>query len=107
MHAKRIIPRELAEQDINDALTYYLDEGSSQAALGFINALEQAYHHISHNPASGSPRYAHELNLPDIRHWSLADYPYIVFYVEQHQRIDVWRVLHNQRDIPEFLGLNS
>jgi hypothetical protein len=27
-------------------------------------------------------------------------YPYVVFYVEREDRIDVWRVLHTRRDIP-------
>ena len=63
-----------------------------------------AYRHISQFPASGSPRYAHELNLPELRLWSLDGYPYLVFYVEQPEHVDVWRILHSQRDIPEFLA---
>jgi toxin ParE1/3/4 len=51
-------------------------------ALGFIDALEQAYTHIGRHPATGSPRYAHELNLPGLRAWPLTRYPHIVFYVE-------------------------
>lgn len=107
MQAKPIIPREQAERDVDDALTYYLDENATEAAHGFIDALESTYQHISQFPASGFPRYAHELNLPELRHWSLGDYPYLVFYVEQPQHIDVWRILHSQRDIPEFLSLNT
>lgn len=104
MQSKPIIPRKLAERDVDEALTYYLKEGTTLAAYGFIDALESAYQHISQFPGIGSPRYAHELNLPDIRHWSLGDYPYFVFYVEQPGHIDVWRILHSQRDIPEFLA---
>jgi toxin ParE1/3/4 len=26
-----------------------------------------------------------------------------VFYVERHDHIDVWRVLHGQRDIPAWM----
>ena len=63
----------------------------------------QAYAHIGRHPASGSPRYAHELNLPGLRFWSLARYPYLVFYVERPEHIDVWRVLHGQRDIPAWM----
>lgn len=29
-------------------------------------------------------------------------YPYLVFYVEGKEDLDVWRVLHGQRDIPAF-----
>lgn len=99
-----IIPREEAERDVDDVLSYYLDENAPEAAHGFIDALESAYHHISQFPGTGSPRYAKELNLPEIRHWSLGNYPYLIFYVEQHGHIDVWRILHSQRDIPEFLA---
>jgi len=101
--AKPLVPRALANRDIDDAITYYLSEEAGQAALGFIDALEQAYVHIGHHPATGSPRYAHELNLPGLRFWPLPLYPYLVFYVERPEHIDVWRVLHGQRDIPAWM----
>jgi toxin ParE1/3/4 len=100
---KPVVPRELANRDIDDALTYYLSEGVKQAALGFIDALEQTYAHIGRHPATGSPRYAHELNLPGLRFWPLVRYPHLVFYVERPQHIEVWRVLHGQRDIPAWM----
>lgn len=101
MKSKPIIPRALAEQDVDGALNYYISEETEQAVLGFVDALEQAYTHISRHPCTGSPRYAHELNLPGLRSWPLKHYPHIVFYVERPDHIDVWRVLHGQRDIPE------
>jgi toxin ParE1/3/4 len=101
--AKLVIPRKLANRDIDNAIAYYLSEGAEQAALGFIDALEQAYAHIGRHAATGSPRYAHELNLPGLRFWPLVRYPYLVFYVERPQHVDVWRVLHGQRDIPAWM----
>jgi toxin ParE1/3/4 len=71
--------------------------------MGLIDALEQAYTHISRHPASGSPRYAHELNLPGLRSWPLTRYPYLVIYVERADHIDVWRALHGHRDIPAWM----
>lgn len=107
MKAKPIVPRELANRDVDDAIEHYLGEDAQQAALGFINALEQAYSHIGRHPATGSSRYAHELNLPGLRSWSLTRYPHLVFYIEREDHIDVWRVLHGQRDIPAWLGANA
>jgi toxin ParE1/3/4 len=103
--AKPIVPREQANRDIDEAIAYYLseDEDAEQAALGFIDAVEQAYAHISLHPATGSPSYAHELNLPRLRCWPLTRYPHLVFYVERPDHIDVWRVLHGQRDIPAWM----
>ena len=106
MSAKPIVPRELANRDVENAIDYYLSENADQAALGFIDALEKAYTHISRHPATGSSRYAHELDLPGLRFWPLPRYPHLVFYVEHENHIDVWRVLHGQRDIPEWMNFD-
>jgi len=100
---KPVIPRALANRDVDEAITWYLGEHAAQAALGLVGALEHAYEHIACFPASGSARYAHELNLPGLRSWPLQNYPYLVFYVERADSIDVWRELHSQRDIPAWL----
>lgn len=103
MKVRPVVARELAAQDVEAAIAFYLGEGSEQAALGFVDALEDAYAHIGRHPATGSPRYALDLNLPGLRFWPLKRYPYLVFYVEHADRIDVWRVLHGQRDIPAWM----
>ncbi len=77
-----------------------LGENAPEAALGFIDALERAYGHVGGHPEAGSARYASELNLPGLRFWPLKKYPHWVFYLERSDHIDVWRVLHGQRDIP-------
>ncbi|GHT94092.1 plasmid stabilization protein [Betaproteobacteria bacterium] len=103
MKQKPVIPRTLARQDVDAAIHFYLTDAGERVATGFIDALEKAYAHISRHPASGSPHYAHELDLPELRIWTLPRYPYIVFYVERDDHIDVWRVLHEMRDIPRWL----
>lgn len=103
MTPKPVIPRELANRDVSQAIDYYQQEGSLEAALRFVDALEQAYAQISRHPASGSLRYAHELNLPGLRVLRLTRFPQLVFYVERDHHIDVWRVLHGQRDIPAWM----
>ena len=103
MKRKPVIPREQANRDADDAIGYYLSEATEAVALGFVDALEKAYTHIGRHPATGSPCYAHELDLPGLRAWPLTRYPHIVFYVERPDHIDVWRVLHGQRDIPAWM----
>ena len=103
MSDKPVIPRQLAHRDIDEALAYYLDAGAQHAALGFIDALEQAFALLARYPASGSAHYAHELNLPGLRCWPLSDFPYLIFYIEQPDHLDIWRVLHGKRDIPAGL----
>ena len=103
MKVRPVVPREQAHRDVEDAVAYYLAQDAESAALGFVDALEKAYGHIGRHPASGSPRYAHELNLPGLRSWPLTRFPYLIFYVECPDHIDVWRVLHGQRDIPAWM----
>lgn len=72
-------------------------------ALGYVEDLQNAYKLIASHPASGSLRYAYEIELPGLRSVQLKRYPYLIFYLEQPDHIDVWRVLHAKRDIPAWL----
>lgn len=100
MKPKPVIPRERADRDVDEAIDFYLSENALEAALAFIDALEQAYGHIGRHPDTGSSRYAGELNLPGLRFWPLKRYPHLVSYLERSDHIDVWRVLHGQCHIP-------
>nr|WP_249661261.1 type II toxin-antitoxin system RelE/ParE family toxin [Variovorax sp. PCZ-1] len=93
----------MAEQDVLEAARYYLEQDAPQAAFDLVDELEAALGHIQRHPGTGSPRYAHTLNLPGLRFWSCTRFPYLVFYFEQADSIDVWRVLHGKRDIPAWL----
>lgn len=103
MKVKPVIPREQANLDVDEAVAYYLSEAGEAVALGFVEALEKAYGRIGRHSATDSSRYAHELNLPGLRAWPLTRYPHLVFYVERSDHIDVWRVLHGQRDIQAWM----
>ncbi|WP_424624892.1 type II toxin-antitoxin system RelE/ParE family toxin [Achromobacter marplatensis] len=103
MKGKPVIPRLQANEDIDTAIAYYSDQASEQVALGFIDALERAYSHLSRHAATGSSKYAHELDLPGLQSWPLTRYPYLIFYVDCPSHIDVWRVLHQQRNIPAWM----
>jgi toxin ParE1/3/4 len=101
---KPVILRAQAEQDIQEAIDHYLAAaGAPTAALAFVDALEQTLLKAGRHPAAGSPRYAHELDLPGLRFWPLPRFPYLIFYLVQNDHLDVWRVLHSQRDIPAWM----
>ena len=104
MTAKPVVLRALARQDIEAAVDHYGAEAGERVALGFVAALEQALRHVARHPATGSPRYAHELDLPGLRTWRVKRHPHLIFYAERDDHIDVWRVLHGQRDIPAWLA---
>ncbi|MFA5598261.1 MAG: type II toxin-antitoxin system RelE/ParE family toxin [Pusillimonas sp.] len=107
MTRKQVVLRDLARQDVDDVLAHYLSKGSPAAAQDFINKLEQAFAHISRHPTTGSPRYAHELDLPELRFWQTKRHPYLIFYIDQADHIDVWRILHGSRDIPRWMQQDS
>jgi toxin ParE1/3/4 len=101
--ALQVIARQAAERDIADAVGHYLKEGGALLAVGFIDALESAFRHLGTQSLTGSPRYAIDLDLPGLRSWQMGRFPYLIFYRVQPDHVDVWRVLHAQRDIPVSL----
>lgn len=103
MMAGPVVLRELARQDIDQAVEHFRREAGEKVALRFVSAIERALRHIARFPEAGSPRYGHELKLPGLRSWSLSRYPHVVFYVPCDEHIDVWRVLHGKQDIPTWM----
>ena len=103
MSGKPVVLRERARRDIDEAVEHYLAEAGEAVALDFIDALEDARRQIGEQPASGSPRYAHELDIPGLRFRTVGKFPHLVFYVEGEAETDIWRVLHRARDISAWM----
>ena len=103
MTLRPVIPRALAARDIDDAIAFYQAEAGPQRALRFIDALQHAFRRIARHPGVGSPRYACELGLDGLRAWPLRRFPLLVFYREQPDHIDVWRLLHANSDVPAWM----
>ena len=80
-----------------------LAETGPAVALAFIDAVEDTCHRIGEQPATGSPRHAHELDIPGLRFRPVERFPYLVSHVEREAEIDVWRVLHGAREIPAWM----
>jgi toxin ParE1/3/4 len=103
VNPKPIFPRAVALSDIEQAIDYYAREAGIDVAVRFVDTIEDAYLAISRRPATGSPRLSHELNLPGLRSRTLKRFPYLIFYVGHAAHIEVWRVLHAQRDMAAWL----
>ena len=84
-------------------MVYYRDEAGPEIALDFVDALEAAITLLCDHPHIGSLRFAFELEIPNLRSWPLQRFPYLLFYVPDDDRIDIWRVLHARRDVPASL----
>ncbi len=103
MADKPIRLRMLAATDIEDAADYYRDHAGEQAALTFIDEAQDAFGLISSGPGIGSLRYSYDLDIPGLRAFPIKRFDHAVFYVEDDDIVDVWRILHTRRDIPETL----
>lgn len=97
--SKPVVPRILAENDLDSACDYYLTTACVDVAVGFLQDFERAIAHISEFPGTGSPKYGYESSLAGIRFWPMEKFPYLIFYIETDQHIDVWRVIHGSRNI--------
>nr|WP_025824932.1 type II toxin-antitoxin system RelE/ParE family toxin [Acetobacter persici] len=104
MTGRLVVPRGQADRDVEQAVDYYAAEAGEAIAMGFIAALQSAFMFIGDYPDAGSLRYAYELDLPGLRAHRVKDYPYLVFYLERENRVDVWRVLHARNDIPLWMS---
>jgi toxin ParE1/3/4 len=103
MTAGPVVLRERALRDIEEAVDWYRVHAGAAVAVRFVDSLERALASIATHPRAGSPRYAHELDLPGLRMVAVAGFPQLVFYVEAPTHVDVWRVLHGERDLPSTL----
>jgi toxin ParE1/3/4 len=100
MKASRL--REAALQDIDDALDYYLLQAPHMLAALHSSVLH-ARKHIEEFPATGSKRYHTGKKGDALRFWLLDQFPYALFYFDRPDTIDIVRMLHQARDIPQHL----
>jgi len=99
MSARRIVLRAKARADVDQAISFYLSNSAAKAAMDFIGALETTYAQMVEYPAAGSPRFGVMLGLEGLRSLKVNRFPYLVFYMDGAQAIDVFRALHTSRDI--------
>ena len=104
MREKPLVSRVIADQDIDDVVDHYSDAAGADTASKFVGELTEAKCHISEAPRRGSLRYASTLGAPALRHRKVGRFPYLIFYLDHPDRIEIVRVLHAARDIPVWLS---
>jgi len=92
-----------ARADVLSASLYYRDQVDAQLAAEFIDAVEEAVRSIGAFPGIGSTRFAEMLLIPCLRSVAVRKFPQIIFYFERSEQVEIWRVLHARRDIPDVL----
>lgn len=104
MTLRGVVTTRRADQDIDSAVDYYLEDGAPAAAMGFVDALQDAMSLLREHPSIGSPRFAIETGIPELRGLALKRFPYVVLYTDDSDVLRVHRVLHMSRDIPAELS---
>lgn len=99
MSRKLVVRRERATPDISAAVEDYLDVAGSTVALNVVSAAEQAIDQISRAPAPGLPRFGNVLDIPGLGSRRADGFPFLILCWEAEDRIEVWRALHEGRDI--------
>jgi len=95
---KEVIPRSRADSEIDTAILYYLRE-SKDVASNFLYEVEKGFGRVGMMPGIGSLRFAEELHVDGLRAYPLQNFPYLLFYFEREDHIDLIRVLHTHRDV--------
>ena len=102
MKWRRAVPRPQADRDVDSALTYYATD-NPKVARDFLKELQHSLVTIGEMPSIGSKRFAGSLNIPGLRVFPMTHFPFIIFYSERNNVIDVLRILHMHRDIVNLL----
>jgi len=102
--AKPIRYRAQAQQDFADIIAYYEIEAGVDTALIFTDELQRTYRSVADAPGIGSPRFGEIARIPGLRSRMVRRFPYLVFYIEQRDHVEMLRILHARRDIPACLA---
>jgi toxin ParE1/3/4 len=105
--SKPAIARAQALADIDSATSGYEINGGRSVAVQFSHAMQAAFTKVRQTPGAGSPRWSQLLGIPNLRSTRLKKFPWLVFYIEQSDHLDIWRVLHAHSDIAGILDPDS
>lgn len=99
--ALRLRPR--ANEDLAEHVRYLSGE-SAGLAVRFIDAVLAALDTLRAHPEMGAPRAWRDERLSGLRTWPVPGFErWLIFYRLTEASVDVVRVLHGARDLPEVL----
>ena len=100
---RRILKRASAERDIEESFVY-IGEDNVEAALAFLEAVEETLRILSKNPFIGSTREFDDPRTKGLRMWPIHGFDnYEIFYIVEEE-VEIIRVLHSARDLPRIFG---
>jgi toxin ParE1/3/4 len=97
--------RPVARKDILQQFRYYLIEKDAEdAALRFLEAVQQAIEEASLHAEAGAPKRLENPALQGLRTWPVKGFPSMrIYYLCNQSTLRVVRVLHGKRDLNPML----
>ena len=87
-----------ARNDILDTARYYREAAGAAVARRFAQAVKDAVAQLEANPAIGSPRIGHDIDVAELRIWRLSGFPAALWYVERADHVDIVRLVGERQD---------
>jgi toxin ParE1/3/4 len=101
---RRIVIRPRASFDLDEQFAY-IAANNFDAALRFFDAARQTFSQLAQMPGIGSLYNIENPRLVGLRKWAIRGFDkHLIFYVERDECIEIVRLLHAARDLPEILG---
>jgi len=101
----RLIVKDRATQDIRHLANYLLVNGNADVAFKFLSAVEITFAKLQKTPGMGKVTQLVGSRLGEIRQWHIKDFQdYLIFYSFQNPTIEILRVFHGARDLPDVLS---
>jgi toxin ParE1/3/4 len=101
--------RSRARDDIIRQFRWYLiQQDVPDAALRFVDAVEETVQQLLLMPDMGAPREIRNPALKGLRVWPVKEFEeFLTFYVAQGDALRVIRVLHGKRDLDRIMKKES
>lgn len=100
----RPVVHDKAREDV-EAIAAYIARDNLAAALRFVDAAEVAFDFLAATPGAG-PRVEPPIEgLGGLRYWPITPFrKYLVIYQPAGDGVEIFRVLHGQRDVFQVIA---
>jgi toxin ParE1/3/4 len=102
---RTITIRNRATQDVRKQANYILANGNATTAEYYLEMVELTFGQLLNTPGIGKiVRFTPDSQLGEVRQWRVKGFTdYLVFYRVSVDGVEVLRVLHGARDLPDIL----
>ena len=95
---KRYFILESADREIDAQVAYYAEHAGATVAERFYAALKATFQSLLQNPGHGRRFESMHAVLAGVRVWLVHGFPFLVYYREIDEGIEIIHVLHGARD---------